>query len=68
MSQTAWIDAGFAGTGKFVGLLIVKPAQRHINESHKCCSVSVFSQSNACHTNVCTGVMEIQLCTVSVLK
>lgn len=67
MSQTA-VDSGFAGTGKFVGLLIVKLAQRDINESHKCCSLSVFSQYNACHSNVCPGIMEIQLCTADVLK
>lgn len=42
MSQTA-VGAGFAGTGEFVGLLIVKLAQRLISESHKCCSESVFS-------------------------
>lgn len=42
MSQSI-TDAGFAGAGKFVGLLIVRLAQRHINESHKCCSVTFQS-------------------------
>lgn len=37
----------------FFGLLIARLAQRDINESQKCCSVSVFSQYSACHANVC---------------
>lgn len=65
MSQTA-VGAEFAGTGEFVGLLIVKLAQTFINESHKCCSESVFSQSLV--ISACTGLMEIQFCTASVLK
>lgn len=58
ISQTT-IDGGFAGTGEFVRLLIVKPAERYINESHKSCNVSVSSQYSACHSDVCIGLMEV---------